>query len=181
MVCTANVCRSPMAAALLARRCAGDGIDASVSSAGTDAVSLPVDPLAVDVMRGRGLDIASHVPRQLDAAMLAGDGADLVITMTRAHLRAVSLTRPGTFPRAFTAKELARRSMGLVPGADGGRGLPLLLERASVSRSAANLMGDHVDDDVDDPYGRSLPVHRRIADELESVMGSIARALRDWA
>jgi protein-tyrosine phosphatase len=76
VLCTGNICRSPMAAALLARRL--DSV--TVESAGIAApTGRGADPIAVSLMRERGLDISSHVARQLEAWMTTS--SDLVLVM----------------------------------------------------------------------------------------------------
>lgn len=80
MVCTGNICRSPMAEVLLADRLKKLGIEAQVSSAGLRAlVDAPADPLAQELMKGRGLDLSRHRGRQLSREILRG--ADLVLVM----------------------------------------------------------------------------------------------------
>ena len=170
VVCTANVCRSPMGQALLQRHCAQLGTDVQVTSAGTQRHDLPVDPAAVAVMAEQGLDISAHQPRQLDRAMLEADGDDLVITMTRDHLRIVATSAPGVFRRSFTAKELARR-LAAVEGLD--------LGRLNEGRTSRDLMGDDPDDDVADPYGQSLQLHREAAAEIDNAMRVVAHAFAD--
>src|SRR5438552_12362881 len=54
MVCTGNICRSPMAQVLLARTLKEHGVGAVVESAGLSAVvGSPADPLAVELMKLR--------------------------------------------------------------------------------------------------------------------------------
>jgi len=65
MVCTGNICRSPMAEVLLA----------------------PADPLAQELMLTRGLDLTKHRGRQLSVEMVRG--ADLVLVMEERQQRAV--------------------------------------------------------------------------------------------
>ena len=78
VVCAGNVCRSPMAAALLARRLES----VTVESAGITAlIGYEADPVAVSLMRERGFDIRSHRARQLVTWMPAT--SDLVLVMDR--------------------------------------------------------------------------------------------------
>src|SRR5262245_57135116 len=109
VVCTANVCRSPMAEGLLAHRLSSLGIESRVRSAGTHAFDLPVSPESVAALGELGVDISAHIPRALDAHILSEDGADLVLTAAREHLRVVSLTDRSVWARTFTLKELVRR------------------------------------------------------------------------
>jgi protein-tyrosine phosphatase len=81
VVCTGNVCRSPVVASLIAARLPG----VSVSSAGIAAKEdVPVDPVAAAALEARtGMDIGRHRPRRLVSALC--DEADVVLVMERAH------------------------------------------------------------------------------------------------
>ena len=82
VLCTGNICRSPMAEAVLRERLYDSG--ANISSAGTSAlVGYPADPLAVDVAKQYGFDLATHRGRQAQPQLLAT--SDLVLVMTREH------------------------------------------------------------------------------------------------
>ncbi len=72
MVCTGNICRSPMAEGLLRHRLAADS-PTKVASAGVGAlISHPADPIAVDLMSARGIDISAH-RGMVDPAAVGGD------------------------------------------------------------------------------------------------------------
>ena len=63
VVCVGNICRSPMAEALLKQRFPNKNID----SAGVGAlVGHPADPAALEIMTKQGIDITSHVAKQID-------------------------------------------------------------------------------------------------------------------
>ena len=81
IVCIGNICRSPMAEALLASKLAGTFPLASVSSAGLGAmVGWPADPLAQELMLERGIDISAHRARQALPDIVLD--ADLILTMS---------------------------------------------------------------------------------------------------
>jgi protein-tyrosine phosphatase len=86
VVCTGNICRSPMAAGLLTHYLDdGPGRAIEVRSAGTNALQdYPAQEHAVEVMSRMGVDISGHRARQLTREM-AGD-ADLILVMEMAHL-----------------------------------------------------------------------------------------------
>ena len=94
VLCTANVCRSPMAAALLARRLAAHGVTVPVRSAGMISSGEPPHPEVISVMASYGIQIASHRSRIVCAADLAS--AELVLAMaeeTRQELRRRAVER----------------------------------------------------------------------------------------
>jgi protein-tyrosine-phosphatase len=87
VVCTANICRSPMAAALLQHALAAQPEplrSLKVISAGVAArAGEPVSEYSVVALKKVGLDISKHVSRPLTQAML--DEAALVLGMTESH------------------------------------------------------------------------------------------------
>jgi len=97
VVCTGNICRSPMAAALLGSFVGGA---TKVESAGLAACAGdPADPQAIAAMDGAGLDIRSHRARQLDESLLRT--ADLVLTMSAAQRTEVETRWPWARGRVF--------------------------------------------------------------------------------
>jgi protein-tyrosine phosphatase len=95
IVCVGNVCRSPMAEALLAGRLARLGVTAAVESAGVHAlVGQPAVPIAQELMRERGLDISRHRARQLTSEL--GASFELILVMEAALERAVQAIAPDT-------------------------------------------------------------------------------------
>jgi protein-tyrosine phosphatase len=171
VVCTANVSRSPLGAAFLSKRLTEAGVAASVRSAGVMRTGLPVDELSVIVGRARGVDVAGHRPRRLTTAILAKEGADLVITMTRAHVREVVALDSSAWERTFTLKELARlvRRERFAEVGDAGS----WVARFGAGRTVQNLIGDDERDDIGDPYGGSLAVHRDIATESDELLAVV--------
>ena len=96
IVCTGNICRSPLAAALLAARAPG----LRVASAGTQApAGAPADPLSVASGQRRGVDLAAHRARRLDEALLAEH--DLVLAAEQHHVEAVTARFPMARGRVF--------------------------------------------------------------------------------
>ena len=90
-VCVGNVCRSPMAAALLRQRLRFPGSD--VQSAGVAAlVGEPAEPLAIALMNERGIDLSTHRARQLTPEMASA--FDLILVMEEAHQRTVERIFP---------------------------------------------------------------------------------------
>jgi protein-tyrosine-phosphatase len=83
-VCSGNVCRSPMAAALAEWIAMQQGAEVEVRSAGTlGLVDRPADPKVVAVCRELGLDLSGHRSAALTPELLAW--ADRVYVMEDAH------------------------------------------------------------------------------------------------
>ncbi len=87
VVCVGNICRSPMAEALLRDALRGQE-DMTMESAGLGAlVGYPADDFAIEVMSDRGVDITSHRARQLHPDMV--NAADLILVMELGHKKAI--------------------------------------------------------------------------------------------
>jgi len=85
VVCTGNICRSPMAAGLL-RHNLPDELRPrmAIGSAGTSALhGHQAAPYAVQTMAEAGIDISDHRARQVSSELVRR--ADLILTMERAH------------------------------------------------------------------------------------------------
>lgn len=77
VVCVGNICRSPIAEALLKDRFPQKHID----SAGLGAlVGNPVDPKSQQVMMPYNIDMSDHVAKQIDEKLVMV--ADLIFTMS---------------------------------------------------------------------------------------------------
>jgi protein-tyrosine phosphatase len=92
VVCVGNICRSPMAEALL-QEALKDRSDISVTSAGLGALAgYPAAEHSVALMEERGLDISAHAARQLTPEMITA--TDLILVMETGHKRAIDLQDP---------------------------------------------------------------------------------------
>jgi protein-tyrosine phosphatase len=174
-VCTGNRCRSPSAALLLRQRLGDVGRDdVRVFSAGTVGADLgPPRPL-VQESRAFGIDLGTHVPRMVDPAMI--HAADLVVGLTRGHVRQTVLAVPASFPRTFTLWEIVRR--GLHAGPRGAaEDLGTWLARLHEGRLPTDLLGASADDGVMDPLGGRRDDYRRMLAEVSA----LTQTLRDLA
>jgi low molecular weight protein-tyrosine phosphatase len=164
VVCSGNICRSPVAEGLLRRALERRlGQDApSVSSAGTIAIDgAAASDGSVVAARELGIDISAHRARLLTADLIAE--ADLCLCMAGEHRDEIAGLVPHAADRAFTLKELVR-----------------LLDRAPTRSS--EMLGDRVaqaaqlrvregspnplDEDVVDPLGMPIDAYRAVAWEL---------------
>lgn len=95
LVCTGNLCRSPMAEGFLKRKLKQERLSASyeVCSAGIWATDgQPPSPYAIQVMAERGMDISDHRAHSLSQDDV--EEADLILTMERGQAEAIRLEFP---------------------------------------------------------------------------------------
>lgn len=98
MVCTGNICRSPMAEYvardLIAQAGLADQIE--VNSAGTDCwhVGEGADGRTIEILDTIGLDARAHRSVKIDRAM--ADEVDLILVATKQHQRDVQATGTST-------------------------------------------------------------------------------------
>ena len=108
-VCTGNLFRSPISAALFKAILAQDQPVASgwrIESAGTWAqANQPAPPEVIQVMAKRGLDLKSHRSRMVSAEILAG--FDLILTMESGQKEALCIEFPQFAGRVFMLSEMA--------------------------------------------------------------------------
>lgn len=89
VVCTGNICRSPMGEIVLAEQAAARGIELEVDSAGISAEETgnPVDPRARRVLEASGYRVPRRAARQVRRGEL--QDYDLVLAMTAQHQSAL--------------------------------------------------------------------------------------------
>lgn len=100
VVCEGNICRSPMAAGLLATALPG----VRVRSAGLNAlVGEPAEETAVRLMQDRGVDIAPHRAMQINRQMCLD--SDIVLVMEREQRQRLQELYPEVCGRVFRIAE----------------------------------------------------------------------------
>jgi protein-tyrosine phosphatase len=180
VVCTGNICRSPLTERLLRRRLddrLGRGAEGIVvSSAGARGLDRsPMDLRAAEQLRRLGGDPEDFLARSLTEWHV--NGADLVLTATRGHRAAVLSEAPAALHRTFTLLEFAdlapyRPLDAVEPGRDQLAGL---VAEAAQRRGSATLQQY----DVLDPYMQSAERHREVADVISTAVDRIVDGLVD--
>ena len=143
LVCLGNICRSPMAAVVLAERVAEAGLSdrVEVVSAGTGPwhVGEPMDQRAAARLTAAGYDATRHRARQIDAGWF--ETCDLVLVMDdQNHADVTALAAAVTSPRAEVAmfRDADPGGPGEVPdpffgGSDGFDHVLAMVERTAAA------------------------------------------------
>lgn len=141
-VCSGNLCRSPLAAALLRHRVSypptsDDAMqstpDIQIKSAGTAASAGHPMSFAMEViLQEQGID-STHQSQRLNWPLM--DWADLVLTMTRPQKILLGAQFPQTTAKLFTLNE---------------------------------YVGNITQPNIEDPYGTDLESYRQCAVEIET-------------
>ena len=183
-VCTGNICRSPLAEAILRARLSDLGV--AVSSAGTHAMvghEMTSQSQRLAVQRGAdAADTEAHRARYLVDPMLLE--ADLVLAMAREHRAEAAQLTPARRHHMLTIREFARLAAGLDDdtiraAADAAGDVPGPRFAAAVLAIAAERSGSGSDDDdVIDPYHRSDATYERSANEIDPGIAQVERVAR---
>lgn len=191
MVCTGNVCRSPLAELLLKEQCS-DVQSITVHSAGIRALTdAPMDPTSQLMAQSLGIEsgFQEHRGRQLNAEF--AEGSDLILTMTRNQRRAVVELAPRTTKRVFTLREFARLAAATTDSdlrdelsstdtanptnRTTAERLRAGVRAAALTRSDIEAPMSPVDDDVVDPYRESTEIYEDSTQQLAPAVGSVSQ------
>ncbi|EIV93315.1 protein-tyrosine-phosphatase [Frankia sp. QA3] len=185
MVCTGNLCRSPLAEHLAAAHFTAAADAAPVfHSAGVHAQpAAPMHPHAAALLRARGVDPGAFRTRPLTAELVGA--SDLVLSSTRAHRSAVVTLAPRALRRTFTVREFGRLTSAVrladIPPGELRTAGEYLTEAAWRARAAGHIVPASVDD-LTDPLegGRDAfeTCARMIDEALSGPMALLAEACR---
>lgn len=180
VVCSGNICRSPLAQQLLCARLADVAHAVRIVSAGTIADDgVAMDAPAAALSRQHGGRPEAHRSRLLTEREILG--AQLVLTAARSHRAAVVSLVPRASRYTFTLRQFA----GLLQQIDDEE-LAGLHRLEALVESAAALRGFTIpapgarpqDDDIEDPYRQPADVYERVGVQIDRVATSISASLR---
>lgn len=166
-VCTANVCRSPMAGALMQVEAQEHDLPVLVASAGLLSGGREVDRRVVDRV---GAGLSGRISRELDEQLVRG--ADFILAMTADHV----LQIVGRFPEAMPRTHTLRHFLKHINPREADKSL---FEWAKQSNRAAryNYADADAADDIDDPVDRANAVFDALLVELTNAVGWIGRQI----
>ncbi|CAO5238849.1 arsenate reductase/protein-tyrosine-phosphatase family protein [Frankia sp. AgKG'84/4] len=189
MVCTGNLCRSPMAQHLADTHFppgpAGTGRPL-IHSAGIAALAdRQMHPHAQDLLRARGIDTDRFRARPLTADLV--EASDLVLTATRDHRSEVVGLAPRALRRTFTMREFGRMTSGVRVGDLPTGQLRVVAEALAAEAWRARGAGRIVPADLDnlsDPMGHGRDKFEACAtmidDALSGPLSLLERACQAW-
>ena len=169
VVCTGNVCRSPIAEGLIRAAFEARMIRdvPEVTSAGTMGwTGSSADPASIQAAREYGIDISGHVARRLDPDEVAR--ATVIIGMAIEHVDAVVSEAPEVRSRVFTLKELVRLVEALPPVERRGRDPVSNGVEAAEELRRGGFAGNPHDLEIADPLGLPFEAFRGVAGELDA-------------
>lgn len=171
-VCTANRCRSPLAAEIARSHLAQRGLAAHISSYGLMSGGKPTPDTGIAVGAEHGLSLAAHRSTRLRGAHIRPD--DLILTMTRAQAREVVATWPDMYRRVFTL--VGFTELAVDQPAFRRVGFRDWVEFLGNERPRTALLGDGQPDEITDPMGHPAAVWREVAHTLDHYIGQLLTA-----
>jgi len=173
-VCTANLCRSPLAEHLLRDLSATLGLALQAHSAGTDATAgEPIHALAAAALRRRGIAVEpTWSSRLLDRDAI--QAADLILVAAPSHRSRVAHLEPTAVARTFLLLQFAE----LIRAApsDSIRSLPDLCPAANAARSRITPARRH-SAEIRDPIGGARAAFEACAATIDAAISATLRPL----
>ena len=163
-ICTANICRSPMAQILLQAHLDSDRFEiASAGVRGWD--DQPMDASAASEVRRMGHVSKTFRSRAVTAQMV--DSADLILTATTSQRSEILSLNPRALHRSFTLLEFAALT-ATIEATDTAD----LIAQAARRRSQGPK-----DADIADPFRRGPEAHRLAARQISAAVMDISDRL----
>ncbi|GAB3392713.1 low molecular weight protein arginine phosphatase [Humibacter soli] len=170
-ICTANQCRSVMAEVIARRRFSG--LPFVFASAGLIEGGRSMPPNGVMVAREWGYDTSSHISKRADTRALGG--WDVILTMTRQHVRELVAADSELWPRVFTLPQFVRWLDDHPPR----RHVSLRgwIEQEAADRPRSDMIGSSSDDDIADPVDEPPEAWHDLVAELTREIDRVAEHL----
>lgn len=183
-ICTGNTCRSPMAEAMLRHMAKKENRPIEVRSAGVTAtMNVPASVNSLAILRGKGIhDLLKSSP--VDASLI--EWADLILTMTVPHKRNVIQKFPQSVDKVHTLQEFVEDDPKVLANI---REVEQLYSEWELKKALAGTITEEdrkrliqleqslPDYDISDPFGGSLVVYRKSAEEIETALRKLIKKL----
>ncbi len=176
IVCTGNICRSPMAEAFLKDKFKKANLDFEVSSAGILTQELRPPSQVIEVMKTYGLEISEHSSRLLDAIDL--QEFDLILGMAKEHVREIAVMAKNKLNHTFTIKEFVYRASAVGPKRQ-TESIDDWLSLVVQGRRFEELLGADLELDVVDPLDKGGDAFKDVASELDQITTQVVHLLND--
>ncbi len=169
LVCTANVCRSPLAHAFTVGHAAAGAYPIKVASASVDTKVRHVHPLVETILGERGQQPARSISQPLSNEVV--DASDLILTMTGDHAIAVA----GQFRAALFKVFMLDHFVTTARPKHGNESLDEWLDAVRrLPRTYPNQPGAT---DVPDPVNKDEATFRSIAATIDDLTARLTRLL----
>lgn len=173
VVCTGNICRSPVAEQLLRDRLPAENV--VVHSAGTAArPGMVMTDEAVALSRRYGGEPDGHEATRLTRALV--EEADLVLTAERSHRADVVRLHPRASRFTFTLTQFARMVESIDAEDLAKISTPAELVAAAAARRGYVQASTPEADDIADPYRRAQSVYDAAGVSIDAAVSTIAAA-----
>jgi len=190
VVCSANVCRSPVAAALLTRELAATAPQGRVEVASRGVWANDGDTVCALALQQSGVGPLDHRAVRLTAADVAA--ADLILTAEVLHRGEVVRLDAAARRRTFTLLEAASLAPWVAAGSPVPEGLELpppppapdhpharllwWVNELNEGRGVASLGADHAWD-IADAHGMARVEHGGVIDQVREAVAAVARGM----
>jgi protein arginine phosphatase len=185
-VCTGNTCRSPLAEGLLRMMLHKEQIEAEVRSAGVAAMhGGPISRNSSSLLKNSGFHgtIQSTALTRREA-----EWADLILSMTVSHKRAVIQQFPNAVEKTFTLKEFVEDDPRVLEALEERERLEADMQvKAALSQTITSEERNRImqlekqipNYDISDPFGGPMEVYQRTAAEIEQSLHKLITKLKN--
>lgn len=180
IVCTGNICRSPLTEKLLEHELHVQGKGILCHSAGTHALTDGLPPSEISAQADLwGISTREHTPKQVTETLVRE--ATLVLTAERQHRAELVALVPSASRKVFSLKQFARITAALQASANSQpdfsltfESLSALVEEVADFRALTPPPIRPEDDDVPDPYRREQAAYDFAAEQIRDAITTIS-------
>ena len=163
-----------MAAALFEQHLTDVGPRVTVASGGLKLTGERMPPRGVSMMARYGADLSSHIGTPVTDRSVSE--ADIILGMTREHVREIVAMSPDAWSKTFTLKDFVRRAERAGARHRHQRVSDWLVS-VGADREPRHVLGADSEDDMIDPYGRRRSVWRHVIAEMDELVSRIIPTL----